>query len=36
MLIMPGRWQIDFRITPAHAVPFDVVLADEALFDTPG
>jgi hypothetical protein len=36
MLIMPGRWQIDFRITPAHAAPFDVVLADHALFDTPG
>jgi hypothetical protein len=36
MLIMPGRWQIDFRITPAKAAPFDVVLADHALLDTPG
>jgi hypothetical protein len=29
-LTMPGRWQITFHVVPRNAVPFDVVLLDNA------
>jgi hypothetical protein len=36
MLVMPGLWNIHLRISPPAGPAVDLVVADEALLDTPG
>jgi hypothetical protein len=35
MLIMPGRWRIQFEIRPRGAPPLHVFVTDDAVLDTP-